>query len=361
MCARSAAGYEGEVWAAKERQSQLVDAVCKMRPRVLLHRADVSEGLRPEWPHIKKEEAGEERHHIKEEEEDDELHHIKEEELECLYNKRKEEPPHIKEEKWEHFHIEQQHQQMARIKKEEEPPYVKEAEERVTELPSTGVPLKREDEAPSENSGGAEPASSSSSSSSRHATTEGEGDRRGPSQADGLLAPLSDGDRATSHSPYTEDDDDDDDEAECHHEAGRTDKKRWECSQCGKTFASKCSLKVHMTTHTGEKPFACSVCGKRFSHSASLRSHTRTHTDVSEGLHRECPHKEEEENEAHHHMKEEKCEHFHIEEQQHIKKEEEEEDVTVLPSTGVPLKSEDEGPSENSGGAEPPSSGTSSS
>ncbi|XP_061553842.1 zinc finger protein 572-like isoform X3 [Phycodurus eques] len=301
MCARGAAGSEGEVWAAKERQSQLGDAVCKVRPPVLLHRADVSEGLRPEWPRIKKEEDDEERHHIKEEEEEEELPHIKEEELQCLYNKRTEEPPHIKEEKWEHFHIEeqQQQQQTARIKKEEEPPYVKEEEERVTGLPSTGVPLKREDEGPSENSGGAEPASSGSSSS-RRTTTEGEGDRRGPSQADGLLAPLSDGDHATSHSPYTEDDDDDEAEG---HETGRTDKKRWECSHCGKTFASKCSLKVHMTTHTGEKPFACSVCGKRFSHRASLRSHTRTHTDVSEGLHPECPHKEEEEDEEHHHMK----------------------------------------------------------
>ncbi|XP_061561888.1 uncharacterized protein LOC133417792 isoform X2 [Phycodurus eques] len=150
-----------------ERQSRLRDAVCK-QPRVVLHRADVSENLHPEQqaesPHIKEEVADEEVYHIKEEEEGEEVHHIKEEERGFL---------HIKEE--EH--------------------------EEIIKVPLTGVPLKSEDEGQSDECRGAAPPCSSSS---QHMTREGDEDHCGGSQADGLLAPLSDSDDMTSHFPHTD-------------------------------------------------------------------------------------------------------------------------------------------------------------
>ncbi|XP_061621408.1 zinc finger protein 691-like [Phyllopteryx taeniolatus] len=245
MCARRTPEYEEELCGPKEEnepQHQLLDAIFNLQPRIVLHRADVSRDLRPEWP---KPDSS----HVKEEEEDKEVCHIKEEE--------DLKPRHIKEEEEEFLHVKQ---------------------EEIIQVPVTGVSLKSEDEGQSEESRGAEPPSSSSS---RHMTTEGDGDRCGGSPADGLLAPLSDSDDMTSHSPRTDDDDDDDDDDDKQSEGGETsptDNKRWKCSQCGKTFYSKGQLKEHMRSHTGEKPFACTVCGQRFSQKVILSRHTRTHT-----------------------------------------------------------------------------------
>ncbi|XP_061619478.1 uncharacterized protein LOC133472535 isoform X5 [Phyllopteryx taeniolatus] len=101
-----------------------------------------------------------------------------------------------------------------------------------------------------------------------------------------------------------------------------------------------------------------SVCGQRFTRKEHLTRHTRTHTDITEDLHTERqepepPHiKEEVQDKAVHHIKEEEEEEVcpYIEEQ------DKEEDITKYPSTDVPLKSEDEGQSEESRRAEPPSS-----
>ncbi|XP_061524449.1 uncharacterized protein LOC133397504 [Phycodurus eques] len=175
MCAARTADYEGEVCGVKdenERPRQVLDAVCKMQPRVVQHTADVRENLHPEWEHSASP-------HIKEEEEDEEFHHIKEEEEEFL-----------------------------NIKEEEE--------EELFKVPLIGGPLKSEDEGQSEERRGAEPPSSSKS---QHTTSEGDGDHCGGSPADGLLAPLSDSDDTTSHS---DDDDDDDDDEELEEEFGAT-------------------------------------------------------------------------------------------------------------------------------------------
>ncbi|XP_054642501.1 histone acetyltransferase KAT6A-like isoform X4 [Dunckerocampus dactyliophorus] len=118
-------------------------------------------------------------------------------------------------------------------KEEPQTPYVKEEEEELsitqegehllgpeeadlTRLPLTGVSVKTEDpedkppessqlhHSPSEEMREAEP---SCSSSLQHMTTEADGDHCGGSQADNLLAPLSDSDDTTSHSPEGEDSD----------------------------------------------------------------------------------------------------------------------------------------------------------
>ena len=49
---------------------------------------------------------------------------------------------------------------------------------------------------------------------------------------------------------------------------------------CGKAFAQKSHLDIHIRAHTGIKPFICreSNCGQRFSKSGNLRTHQRRHT-----------------------------------------------------------------------------------
>ncbi|XP_054462612.1 gastrula zinc finger protein XlCGF57.1-like [Anoplopoma fimbria] len=57
-----------------------------------------------------------------------------------------------------------------------------------------------------------------------------------------------------------------------------TGEKPFSCSVCEKSFGWRGSLQVHMRNHTGEKPFSCSSCGRGFSRKANLKKHTRIHT-----------------------------------------------------------------------------------
>ena len=54
--------------------------------------------------------------------------------------------------------------------------------------------------------------------------------------------------------------------------------KPFACSQCGKAFSLKSNLINHLRTHSGEKPFACSQCGKAFTQKGHLTDHLRTHS-----------------------------------------------------------------------------------
>ncbi|XP_072772294.1 uncharacterized protein [Nerophis lumbriciformis] len=164
-------------------------------------------------------------------------------------------PSHIKEEDAE--------LQTLHIKKEEEEHSISQEGEHL-EFPVTGVIVKSEGDevkGESEEKREAEPPSSSS--------TEADGDHCGGSQADKFLAPLSDSEHTTSHSPDT----DDEDSKTCH-----TDNARFKCSHCDKTFRFRCALITHVRKHTGERPFVCSVCSGRFSTKSNLEKHKTVHT-----------------------------------------------------------------------------------
>ena len=53
--------------------------------------------------------------------------------------------------------------------------------------------------------------------------------------------------------------------------------RRFVCRYCDQTFGKGDNLKNHELLHTGEKPHACTECGKRFVQRVSLRSHMKTH------------------------------------------------------------------------------------
>ncbi|XP_061779182.1 uncharacterized protein [Nerophis lumbriciformis] len=268
---------EGECPVGQEE-----DDVSKFPLTVVSVKTEEHEDKAPESSQLHHSPNLNEEHYLHQQEEEPQPLHIKEEEeVPKLQHIKDPQPPHIKEE--------EEVPQLQHIKEETEdpqPPHIKEEEEEhsisqegdhlegLVEFPVTGVPVKSEDDEVKGESEEKREAEPPSSSSTQHMTTEADGDHCGGSQADKILAPLSDSEDTTSHSPDTDDEHSKDD-ATCH-----TDNTHLKCSHCHKTFKYPSKLKRHMRTHTGEKPFSCSVCGVFFAQGVSLKKHMRRHTGV---------------------------------------------------------------------------------
>ncbi|XP_061916154.1 gastrula zinc finger protein XlCGF57.1-like [Entelurus aequoreus] len=199
--------------------------------------------------------------------------------------------------------LKQQDPQPPHIKEEEEEPWVThqggerflEPKDDLCMLPLTAVSVKTEDHedqplecSPLHRSPDKEPPSSSSL---LHITEDDGGDCGG-SQANNLLASLSDSDDTMSpcledghdaQEPLSSDTDyegdtkthTDNKNSEC---SEKKKEKPFSCSMCGKIFSDKSNMKRHLSTHIGEKPFCCSVCGKIFLKKSAMVYHMRTHT-----------------------------------------------------------------------------------
>ncbi|XP_063290554.1 oocyte zinc finger protein XlCOF8.4-like [Pelobates fuscus] len=61
------------------------------------------------------------------------------------------------------------------------------------------------------------------------------------------------------------------------HQEIQTEKKRYQCPECGKCFLYPSKLVLHKRIHTGEKPFKCTECGKCFNVHSNLTKHQIIH------------------------------------------------------------------------------------
>ncbi|XP_005097013.1 zinc finger protein 544 [Aplysia californica] len=64
--------------------------------------------------------------------------------------------------------------------------------------------------------------------------------------------------------------------------------KEHACTQCSRSFVSSGDLKRHLRVHSKEKPFTCIECGKSFTASSSLVCHMRVHTGERPYICSEC-------------------------------------------------------------------------
>ncbi|XP_070701982.1 zinc finger protein ZFP2-like [Pempheris klunzingeri] len=247
---RTIAEYEEELCRSQEeneRQRRLLDAV--LSPQLRLHRAVL--------PADVQQPAG------------------AEEQVPCE-RQDPPEPPHIKEEQEEVWTSRQGEQLQGP------------EEAHITEFPLTPVPVKSEDD---------EEEAQSSQLHHRHTEhmeTEADGEDcggPGPDRNPHPRGPLEAEDQ-TEDSSETETEDSEDWEetreaqsgSKSHNNKGSCRKrligdKLLSCSECGKIFANKTNLKIHMNIHTREKSFSCLVCGKIFAQGGNLREHMSVHRE----------------------------------------------------------------------------------
>ena len=55
-------------------------------------------------------------------------------------------------------------------------------------------------------------------------------------------------------------------------------KKPYQCGHCPESFSQPNDLRNHVAIHTGEKPFKCGYCSRSFSGATTLNNHIRMHT-----------------------------------------------------------------------------------
>ncbi|XP_077439741.1 uncharacterized protein LOC144062329 [Vanacampus margaritifer] len=223
---RTIAEYEEELCRTKEekeRQRELLDALLK--PHVRLHREDMQQVLvesEEEVPGVDQEEPAE--------------------------------PSQIKKEEQDVWSNQDDGEQLQRLEEE--------ADVSQFTWPGDGVHVKREED---------EDQSSQLHASQNEDDREAAGNGHSPNNN---FPPLSD--MAGMMSPLSDMDHRDGAKESSNVKGG---KKRFVCTECGRTFAYKKSLKTHMIIHTGEKHFACSFCAKRFLRKCDLKTHMATHTD----------------------------------------------------------------------------------